>query len=328
MGQEKPASNRMNAGQLNMIKSLPIAIASGLASALLFGTLSSGTPLALILFYLAPLPIFIAGLGWGHRLASIAALVGCGVIFVITAEQLAMLYLGAVALPAALLCFFALLSRQTDTQTEWYPLGRLVMVASFFAAGFVVLALALLGGDIDVMYKNINEMVTALVSQNQNFKELQAQNPDMANRFVAMAVKFAPAGAAAMWLVSTLVNMFLGQKLLQMSKKAIRTEAAISEMVYPNIFLYCFAGSLALAFIGGIPGLVGGAFAAVGIMAYAILGFVVIHNITAGHTFQPLILGFTYLVVLLFSWLALVVIMAVGLVDSFFGLRQKFGKKL
>ena len=45
---------------------LAIAFGAGLASALLFATLASGNPLAIVLFYFAALPVLIAGLGWGH----------------------------------------------------------------------------------------------------------------------------------------------------------------------------------------------------------------------------------------------------------------------
>ena len=51
-----------------------IGIGAGAAAALLFASVTSGSWLSIPLFYLAPLPIMIAGLGWSHWAALIAAL--------------------------------------------------------------------------------------------------------------------------------------------------------------------------------------------------------------------------------------------------------------
>ena len=53
-----------------------IGIGAGAAAALLFASVTSGSWLSIPLFYLAPLPIMIAGLGWSHWAALTAALTG------------------------------------------------------------------------------------------------------------------------------------------------------------------------------------------------------------------------------------------------------------
>ena len=59
-----------------MIQIAIIGIGAGAAAALLFASVTSGTWLSIPLFYLAPLPIMIAGLGWSHWAALTAALAG------------------------------------------------------------------------------------------------------------------------------------------------------------------------------------------------------------------------------------------------------------
>jgi hypothetical protein len=49
-----------------MMPNLLIALGAGAASALLFASIASGSLLAILLFYLAPLPILIAALSWTH----------------------------------------------------------------------------------------------------------------------------------------------------------------------------------------------------------------------------------------------------------------------
>ena len=47
-----------------MINALTVGILSGLASALLFAVVVTGSPFGIVLSYVAPLPILIVGLGW------------------------------------------------------------------------------------------------------------------------------------------------------------------------------------------------------------------------------------------------------------------------
>ena len=48
-----------------MIAIVAIAIAAGAASALMFASIISGALISLVLFYLAPLPLMVAAIGWG-----------------------------------------------------------------------------------------------------------------------------------------------------------------------------------------------------------------------------------------------------------------------
>src|SRR6476660_7402362 len=59
-----------------MIQIAIVGIGAGAAAALLFASVTSGSWLSIPLLYLAPLPIMIAGLGWSHWAAMIAALAG------------------------------------------------------------------------------------------------------------------------------------------------------------------------------------------------------------------------------------------------------------
>ena len=49
-----------------MMQILLIGLGAGATAALLFASVTSGVILSVFLFYLAPLPIMIAGLGWSH----------------------------------------------------------------------------------------------------------------------------------------------------------------------------------------------------------------------------------------------------------------------
>src|SRR6202162_5649406 len=104
-------SNRSKgAGQL-MIALLLIALAAGSASALMFASIVSGALISLLLFYLAPLPLMVAALGWGPLCATIggiAAASGLGAIFGL---PYCIAFAVTVALPAWWLGHLALLGR-------------------------------------------------------------------------------------------------------------------------------------------------------------------------------------------------------------------------
>ena len=77
LGRTASVSNRSKgAGQLVMMQFAFIGVGAGAAAALLFASVTSGVWLSIPLFYLAPLPIMIAGLGWSHWSAMIAAATG------------------------------------------------------------------------------------------------------------------------------------------------------------------------------------------------------------------------------------------------------------
>src|SRR6266446_6788333 len=67
-----------------------IGVGAGAAAALLFGSVTSGIGLSVILFYLAPLPIMIVALGWSHwagLTAAVAAVALLGFAVIHTATR-------------------------------------------------------------------------------------------------------------------------------------------------------------------------------------------------------------------------------------------------
>ena len=69
----RSVSNRSKERDSSMMQVVLIGIGAGAATALLFASVASGSLLSVLLFYLAPLPILIAALGWSHWAALIAA---------------------------------------------------------------------------------------------------------------------------------------------------------------------------------------------------------------------------------------------------------------
>jgi hypothetical protein len=117
-----------------MVQVVLIGIGAGAVAALMFAALASGSLLSMALFYLAPLPILIAALGWSHVAAIAAALTGSTALFATFNSVFAVVFLIGVGLPAWWLGYLSLLARPAITngseQIEWYPVGRLVLWAA------------------------------------------------------------------------------------------------------------------------------------------------------------------------------------------------------
>ena len=111
---------------------LPIVgIGAGLVSALLFTVVITGSPLALLLSYVAPLPVFIAALGWNHRAGLVAVASGTLAVTLVLKLSLGLAFAIGAALPAWWIAYLALLARNDDqNNSEWYPLGRLLASAA------------------------------------------------------------------------------------------------------------------------------------------------------------------------------------------------------
>src|ERR1700710_1427565 len=109
-----------------MVQAILIGVSAGAATALLFASVASGSALSVPLFYLAPLPILIAALGWSHWAALIAAVVASAGLAAVFGGLFFLAFLVGVGLPAWWLGYLALLARPTATPgvLEWYPVGH------------------------------------------------------------------------------------------------------------------------------------------------------------------------------------------------------------
>ena len=81
--------------------------------------------------------------------------------------------------------------------------------------------------------------------------------------------------------------------------------------------------ALAFCFIGGIAALFAQIVTTALMMAYAVIGFAVLHTLTLALKSRAIWLSCTYAVVVVFGWPVLAMI-ALGLADAVFGFRQRY----
>ena len=86
------------------------------------------------------------------------------------------------------------------------------------------------------------------------------------------------------------------------------------------------AFAVAVSFLPGIVGISAGVLSASLLMAYAILGFAVLHMITRGMGTRPFTLGGIYAAVFVFGWPVLVMSL-LGLADTAFDFRGRAARR-
>ena len=329
VGVEQTSNRSKGAGQL-MIAILLIALAAGCASALMFASIISGALISLLLFYLAPLPLMVAALGWGPLAATIggiAAASGLGLIFGL---PYCIAFAMMVALPAWWLGHLALLGRPLPDpsapgngssppapQLEWYPVGRILLWIVGFAVLTTMAALLTLGTDAAIVTDTLKRGLLRMLGPRK------VDSPEDFERVIDALVAIAPAAAAMLTMTTLTLNLWLAAKITATSSRLNRPWPDLKSVALPPMTLAALSVAIALSFAGGMLAILAKVVAVAVMMAYAVTGLAALHTLTLALNSRALWLSITYAVVVIFVW-PVAALMVLGLADAIFGLRQRY----
>jgi hypothetical protein len=326
VGVETTSNRSKGAGQL-MIAIISIGLAAGCASALMFASTMSGAPISLLLSLFAPLPLMVAAIGWGPLSATIggiAAASGFGIFFGL---RYGIAFAFAVALPAWWLGHLTLLGRPLTNaapgngsapaapQLEWYPLGRVLL----WIAGFAMLSSATSLG-----FGKGTDAITAAL-RNALLQAFPARDGISAGEIEQLvdAMMTILRGLSAVFVGMTFtLNLWLAAKISAISGMLHRPWPDLTSTVLPPMTLVALSVALAFCFVGGLPGVLAQIIAAALMMAYALVGLAVIHTVTLASKSRLVWLTCAYGLLVLVPWIILLI--ALGLADTVFGLRQRY----
>ena len=313
-----------------MIAIVLIAMAAGCASALMFASIVSGALISLLLFYLAPLPLMMAALGWGPLSATIggiSAATGLGAIFGL---PYCIAFVLTVALPAWWLGHLALLGRPVANgvpagngaspvapDLEWYPVGRILIWITGFAALTTMAALLTLGTDAAAITGALRRGLLRIIGQSD-----PATSAEVEQRIDAL-VAIAPAAAALVAMLTLTLNLWLAAKITATSARLHRPWPDLKSAALPPMTLAALCVAIAFCFAGGLLAILGQIVTAALMMAYAFTGFAVLHTLTLASKNRAIWLCCTYALVMVIGWPILVMV-ALGLADAIFGFRQRY----
>jgi hypothetical protein len=311
-----------------MPRHLLIGAGAGLVSAALFASAASTAALAGILLYLSPLPLFLAGLGWGRSAAAFAALTGTVVMAVSLGLGPALAFAVTIAAPVAVLVHLVLLSRPapepegaaTDA-VEWYPVGRLVGWAALIAGVLAALLVLALGPGLETYHHWIDQTLVPNILKmlGPNASDL---TPEMVKNLKLVLAKALPAAFVIVWLTLMLFDLWLAGLIVEASGRALRPWPELHSLEVPNVFVAVFAGALMISFVPGLIGLLATGLASAMLFAYMLQGLAVIHVYSRGVPFRWLLLAVVYLGILFLGWLAILVAI-LGLAEPLLGLRAR-----
>src|SRR5438128_3944427 len=292
VGVQQTSNRSKGAGQL-MIAITIIALAAGCASALMFASIISGALISLLLFYLAPLPLMVAALGWGPIAATIGGIVAASGLGAIFGLPYCIAFAITVAVPASWLGHLSLLGRPLPgaaavngsapaaPQLEWYPVGRILLWIAGFAALATIAAMLTLGTDAETITNSLRSGLSRILGARD-----AASSGDI-ERWVAALAIVAPAAATIVAMMTLTLNLWLAGKIAATSGRLHRPWPDLKSAELPPMTLVALSVALAFCFIGGIIALFAPVTATALLVAYSLIGFAVLHSLTLAPKGRP-----------------------------------------
>jgi hypothetical protein len=302
-----------------------VGLGAGAASALLFASIASGSFLSIFLFYVTPLPIMIAALGWSHWAAAIAALSAATSLAAVFGSMFFIAFMVGTGIPAWWLGYLAMLARPAANggALEWYPPGRLVLWCAGFAVLIVGIGILTFGTDLDSFRAQMRLGLERLI-------QFRPDSPPAAQtsqtHLIDFLVAVVPLAAGVLATITNVLNLWLAAVIVKFSGRLRRPWPDLPALTFPRTAAVVFAAAVALTFVGGMVGLLATVGSAALVVAYGIVGFAVLHTLTRNVRGRSLVLGAAYAAVILFFWPVLALCM-LGLADAAIDLRGRIANK-
>jgi hypothetical protein len=296
-----------------MIQIVLVGLGAGAAAALLFASVVSGSIAAIFLFYLAPLPILIAALGWSHVAGLIAAALATAVVSLLSGVFF--IAVPVIAFGAWWLGYLALLARPAanggGSALEWYPIGRLVLWAAVIGTLIVAAAVPNFGSDQESLQAGLRKTYERILND---------------QALIDMLVVAVPPAAAVFSTITNLLNLWLAARIVKISGRLTRPWPDLAALTLPASAAGLLAAAIAGSFLPDLAGVLSGAFAASLVMAFAILGFAVLHAITRGMNTRGVVLAGVYATTVMFTWPVLAASI-LGLADTVLNIRGRVARR-
>ena len=312
-----------------MTRSLIFGSLAGAASAVLVLTAASG-PLGILLGYLAPLPLFFAGLTHGVTAVGIAGVVGT-LVSAVNGLLAGGVYLVTFAAPVVLVVRQALLARpateasgtaEISNDLEWYPVGRLVLWLAGWALGLFGMALLLTAdreGGLPGMLQPL--LVQFLAAMPQGAADQAADLPAVAKRLASLM----PAVFGVSWLVMMTINGTLAQGMASLLKQNRRPTPVYRALTLSRPLAVALVAALLGAFLlPGDVGFIGGTVAAILAFPFFLQGLAVVHGLATRVALPGLVLAAFYAVLVVAGALVGILVVILGFIEEWAGFRRRF----
>src|SRR5215468_5313951 len=313
-----------------MIAIVAIAIAAGAASALMFASTISGALISLVLFFLAPLPLMVAAIGWGPLTAAIGGIAATAVFALLFGFRFAFEFATSVALPAWWLGHLAMLGRPVPNAApagngatapapamEWYPPGRLLLWIAGIGALLALWSLSKIDTDPEVIATVMKKAFARVASH------FAQRGYPIDESLVDTMGALAPVVVPTLPMIMLTVNLWLAGKIAVTSGRLNRAWPDLKSTALPPMTLVALCVAIAFCFTGGLPALFAKVITGALLTAYGLAGLAVLHTLTLSSSNRAVWLVLTYAVTIMLMW-PLFIMSMLGLADALFGFRERF----
>ena len=199
---------------------------------------------------------------------------------------------------------------------EWYPVGRILLWTAGFAIVTTIATLLTLGADAAAITSALQRDLSQMFSGD-------ATALGQIQPWIDALVKIAPAATAVIVMMTLTLNLWLAAKITATSGRLNRPWPDLKATLLPPMTLVALLVAIAFCFTGGLAAMLALVIAAALSMAYALIGFAVLHTLTLALKNRTFWLSCIYAFVMGFPWLVSAVA-ALGLADAIFQFRQRY----
>jgi len=199
---------------------------------------------------------------------------------------------------------------------EWYPVGRILLWTAGFAILTTMATLLTLGADAATITSALQRDLSRMFSSD-------AAALGQIQPWIDALVKIAPAATAVLVMMTLTLNLWLAAKITATSGRFNRPWPDLKATLLPPMTLVALLVAIAFCFTGGLAAMLALIISAALMMAYALIGFAVLHTLTLALKNRTFWLSCIYAFVMGFPWLVSAVA-ALGLADTLFRFRQRY----
>ena len=303
-----------------MPKTFLISICAGLLSLIAAMPALNGAPGGLLLFYVAALPIYLAGFAFGVTAGTVASLSG----FVAAIALGGMLVAGVFALvhllPAWTVIRQAMLQRTAaDGHTEWMPPGSIVASLAGLAASMMLLAGL-------VFMANGTGLSTIVTDRLTDVLATVAPGTPQAARdeMVQLYGPLLPASLGSSWVIMAMISAAVAQSILARAGRNMRPTPRYANLVLPEWISWAMVGTAVVSLVAGgeIQFLARNLTLALAV-PFFLLGLAVFHHWARRVRGGRFALVAIYFLVFVVGWAGLLVTAAIGILEQWGGIRRR-----
>lgn len=298
----------------------------GTVSVLMFSIVATGSPLSLLLYATAPLPVMIAALGFTHKAGLIAAVTATIAAIFIFSSIAGLAYALAIGLPAWALGLAVNLARDHDGKTEWYPLDRIFVLIIAISALLTLIGSLAIASDYSGFIAAFDEFAEAI----ETIDPMLFAGLDAAARSEAIAslsrilALVAPPISAALSVASFTALLYVAARIVKASSRLPRPWPDLAQIALPRtaaiVLVFSLAGSFTLPDYAGLTARI---ILASLSMAFCIQGLAFVHMISRPIRSRRAILAMLYFTFLALPGWPILGFALVGLADCFLSLKAR-----